>query len=139
MAPPNQRPKDYQENCDYIYRYIDSRLDEAADRVAGRTKSDLGSEQVCIIDDLVKTTEDKLSLRYLVLSIFSPAHDTVAVTVSNVFFHLTRHTSCWVKLRAEVLRTASQPLTYELLNSYKYLNWVIRESKWCLRLEAEQL
>ncbi len=130
VAPLEHRPKDYQKNCDFIYNYIDNRIDEAASRVAGMEKTtDLKPGSVRIIDELVKTSADKISLRYLILSIFSPSHDTVAVTVSNVFFHLARHPECWDKLKDEVMPTASQPLTYGLLNSFKYLNWVIRESE----------
>lgn len=128
VIPPAKRSKDYTKWCKEVLDYIDDRIDEAFDRVAEASEKRVDTKHVRIIDELVKATKDKYSLKYLILSIFNPAHDTVAVTVRNAIFHLARNAECWTKLRAEVLPTASLPLTYELLNSFKYLNWVLRES-----------
>lgn len=129
VIPVVKRTNDYKRWCKEVLDYIDDRIDDAADRMTKKDNEGPESKQVRIVDELLKATNDRHTLKYLVLSIFSPAHDTVAVTVSNAIFHLARNARCWAKLRAEVLPTASQPLTYELLNSYKYLNWVLRESQ----------
>ncbi|KAF2869042.1 cytochrome P450 [Massariosphaeria phaeospora] len=125
ITPVAKRPKEYGEWCKTVLDYIDTCIDEAESRVQ---KPPQHTTQIRIVDELVKTIQDKHTLRSLIISIFCPAHDTVAVTLTNAFFHLARHPPCWAKLRAEILLTASQPLTYELLNSYKYLNWVLRET-----------
>jgi cytochrome P450 len=128
VIPIAQRTEEYKTWCKTVLDYIDDRIDEASKRVAEREHDVLGAKQVHIVDELWKTTKDRYSLRYLILSIFSPAHDTVAITVANTIFHLARNAECWAKLQAEILPTASRPLTYELLNSYKYLTWILRES-----------
>jgi cytochrome P450 len=129
VIPIAQRTKEYYTWCKTVLDYIDDRIDEASMRVADPENHTLDSKQVRIVDELWKTTKDRYSLRYLILGIFSPAHDTVAITVANAMFHLARNRECWIKLRAEILPTATRPLTYDLLNSYKYLTWVLRESQ----------
>lgn len=126
IVPPTHRTKEYDKYCKKVLDYIDDRIDEAIARQHA-TGSDV--KQIKIIDELLKATQDRYTLKYLVLSIFSPAHDTVAITIGNAMFHLARNPECWAKLRAEVMPTATQPLTYELLNSFRYLNWVLRESQ----------
>jgi cytochrome P450 len=126
VVPIPQRTEEYKTWCKIVLDYIDDRIDEASKR-AEEPKHD--ATQVRIVDELWMTTKDRYSLRYLLLSIFSPAHDTVAITIANAMFHLARNAHCWAKLRAEILATASRPLTYDLLNSYKYLTWILRESE----------
>jgi hypothetical protein len=129
VIPIAQRTEEYKTWCKTVLDYIDDRIDEASKRVAEAEDAAPSDKQVRILDELWKTTKDRYSLRYLILSIFSPAHDTVAITVANAMFHLARNAHCWAKLRAEILPTASRPLTYDLLNSYKYLTWILRESE----------
>jgi cytochrome P450 len=127
-VPISQRTEQYRSRCKIVLDYIDDRIDEAINRATEADQGGLKSKQMRIVDELLKTTKDRYNLKYLILSIFSPAHDTVAITVANTIFHLARNPECWATLRAEVSATASQPLTYELLNSFKYLNWILRES-----------
>jgi cytochrome P450 monooxygenase len=130
ILPVHKRPKDYNDRCKLVLDYIDNCIDGAYSRLENQNQEEANVKQVRIIDELAKATNDRYSLRYLIVSIFSPAHHSVAVTLSNAFFHLARNPQCWKRLREEILPTASQPLTYELLNSYKYLNWVLRESEY---------
>ncbi|KAF2713984.1 cytochrome P450 [Pleomassaria siparia CBS 279.74] len=129
IIPVPQRSKEHYKGCQDVYDYIDARIEEAFSRILEKGDDPPGTKnQVRIIDELAKSAQDKLTLRYLVLSIFMPAHDNVAVALTNAFFHLSRNPDCWARLRAEILSTSSQPLTYELLGSFKYLNWVLREA-----------
>ncbi|KAF2828990.1 cytochrome P450 [Ophiobolus disseminans] len=128
IIPVPKRTKEYGKWCKEVLDYIDDRVTEAMDRVTKPSESDSGSKQVRIIDELLATTHDRRTLKYLALSIFSPAHDSVAITIGNAMFHLARNTESWARLRAEIMPTTCQPLTYEMLNSFKYLNWVLRES-----------
>jgi cytochrome P450 len=129
VTPAAAREDDWERCCDHVTNYIDERVTEALLRVSNEDENDSEKKRyVRVVDEMAKATKDKVALRFQVLSVFSPAHDTVAVTVGNLFFYLARHQSVWSKLRAELLPTASQPLTYQILNSYKYLNWTIRES-----------
>jgi len=135
VIPVAKRSKEHYEGCQAVYDYIDARIDEAVSRTVETRGEQLSTTRhVRIIDELVKTSTDKLSLRYLIISIFMPAHDNVAVALSNAFFHLARNPDCWTKLRAEINSKAQQPLTYELLASFKYMEWVLRESEFDRRV-----
>jgi cytochrome P450 len=125
---PSARDKEWQSCCDVVHKYIDDRVEEAITRVSTTKDDSEESRYVRLIDELVKETTDRTTLRYQILSVFSPAHDTVAVTLGNLFFHLARNPSAWSRLRDEILPTIDQPLTQKLLSSYKYLNWALRES-----------
>jgi cytochrome P450 len=126
------RSKEHYQGCQDVWDYIDARIEEAFSRISGsENQPPSEKKQVRIIDELAKSTKDKLSLRFLILSIFMPAHDNVAVALSNAFFHLARNPECWEKLRAEITSKGDEPLTYDLLSSFKYMNWVLRESKFC--------
>lgn len=130
---PALRSKEHYQGCQDVWDYIDARIDDALSRNSV-SESEPPSEKkhVRIVDELVKTSQDKISLRFLILSIFMPAHDNVAVALSNAFFHLARNPEAWAKLRAEIISKANEPLTYKLLGSFKYLNWVLRESEFNL-------
>jgi cytochrome P450 monooxygenase len=131
VMAPSARDDEWKRCCGHVNRYIDDRVTEALHRV----KCEEGilppdeKRHIRIIDEMAKVIKNKKALRYQVLSVFSPAHDTVAVTVGNLFFCLARHPEVWSKLREELGPTADQPLSYQLLNSCKYLRWTIRESK----------
>jgi cytochrome P450 len=61
------------------------------------------------------------------LNIFLPAHDATGVGLTNIFFHLARHSDVWAAIRAEALQVESTGITYDRLKSLKYLNNVINE------------
>lgn len=129
VMSPFARDKEWQACCDVVQKYIDDRVEEAVARVSIIKNGPEESRYVRLIDELAKVTTDRMTLRYQILSVFSPAHDTVAVTLGNFFFHLARNQSAWSRLREEILPTIDQPLTHKLLSSYKYLNWTLRESE----------
>lgn len=130
IPDPAQRSEEHYRGCQEVWSYIDARIDEAFTRTAkSRNELPTTEKQVRIIDELVKASDDKPALRFLIISLFMPAHDNLAVAVSNVFFHLARNPEAWAKLRNEIMEKADQPLTHGLLTSLKYLNWVLKESK----------
>jgi cytochrome P450 len=128
MAAP-ARDDEWERCCDYVNSYIDDRVAEALHHVSNGKGVMSEERYVRVVDEMARVIKDRKALLYQILSVFSPAHDTVAVTVGNVFFCLTRNPAVWRKLREELEPTADQPLSYQLLNSYKYLNWAVRESK----------
>ncbi|KAL8722589.1 MAG: hypothetical protein Q9225_000945 [Loekoesia sp. 1 TL-2023] len=85
------------------------------------------SRRLRLIDEMAKQTQDPIDLRYQILNVFSPAHDGAAITTGNVFFHLARQPRLWANLRDEILPTRDEPLSYELLRSYRFLDYVLRE------------
>ncbi|KUJ20857.1 cytochrome P450 [Mollisia scopiformis] len=93
-------------------------------------KTGIGSEDnhFRIIDEMAKATQDRLTLRFQMHNLFTPAHDGAAITLSNAFFHLSRNPGAWAKLRAEILPTKRSSITYDLLKTYGYLKNVIHET-----------
>ena len=85
---------------------------------------------------MAKETQDPYDLRSQMIGVFSPAHDGAAVTLSNALFHIARRPEEWAKLRAEILPTKEEPITYELLRSYKYIENTLRESEYLLFISS---
>ncbi|PVI01582.1 cytochrome P450 [Periconia macrospinosa] len=106
---PAARDKEWQSCCDVVHRYLDERVEEAIARVSKANDSLEESKYVRLIDEMAKVTTDRSTLRYQILSVFSPAHDTVAVTLGNLFFHLARNQSVWSSNR-ECLETCILPI-----------------------------
>jgi cytochrome P450 monooxygenase len=89
---------------------------------------DEANHRYILLDEMAKKTQDKLDLRSQILAVFMPSRDTTAFLVGNIFHALARNTTVWVRLRKEVMAIGREPLTFELLKSIKYLQWVINES-----------
>ncbi|CAJ2505923.1 Uu.00g000530.m01.CDS01 [Anthostomella pinea] len=119
-------------DCDTVNTFLGKRVDEVLARLekSQTTKSEKpeGHQQLLLIDEMAKVTQDRLTLRFQMNNIFTPAHDGAAITLSNAFFHLSRKPAAWAKLQAEVLPTSDAPITYKLLKKYQYLKNVIRET-----------
>ena len=128
------RDKKWWQACRKVTDFCDQQVDKAFARKAARENKESAhqdekkNQRLQLIDEMVEESDDRLDLRSQILAVFSPAHDGAAVTLSNAFFHICRQPEVWEKLRAEILPTKAQLLTYELLNSYKYLDHVLRES-----------
>lgn len=123
------RDKMWFKACKTVTDFCDQRVDEAIVRLKHGEERRTEKDRLRLVDEAARLTADRYTLRSLILSVFSPAHDGAAVALSNVFFHLSRNPQVWEKLRAETLKDIASPITYELLNSYKYLKNVFRESK----------
>lgn len=124
------REASWKEACREVHRVVDGWIDDALAEGKTRGPPD-GSptQQVILVNELAKQNpEDRVELRSQLINIFFPARDTTAIGVSDVFFNLARHPRVWDKLREEVLHI-SEPLTYELLQSLKYLRCVLNESQ----------
>ncbi|KAF2714530.1 cytochrome P450 [Pleomassaria siparia CBS 279.74] len=113
--------------CKQVTDFCDTFVTEAIARVEEGEERYANEKRLRLIDEAVKSTKDRYTLRSLILSVFSPAHDGAAVALSNTFFHLSRHPRVWSKLREEVMESSDEPITYDLLNSYQYLKDVFRE------------
>ncbi|KAI1073725.1 cytochrome P450 [Whalleya microplaca] len=117
-------------DCDIANDFLDKRVDKA---LARREKGESigigdGYDRLHLVDEMAKATQDRLTLRFQMQNVFTPAHDGAAITLSNAFFHLSRCPTAWAKLRTEILPTKNLPITYDLLKTYQYLKNVIRET-----------
>jgi cytochrome P450 len=123
------RDKKWIDACSQVTGFCDSRVGEALVRIDKKEERRTEGDRLRLVDEAAKNTKDKYTLRSLILSVFSPAHDGAAVALGNVFFHLARHPRIWRKLLDEITMSQDEAITYELLNSYQYLKNVLRESK----------
>jgi cytochrome P450 len=123
------RDQKWWDSCKQVTDWVDNYVDAAITRINNGKANSADNKRIRLVDEMAKDTQDRLTLRSHVLSVFSPAHDGAAIALSNTFFHLARNPDVWQKLQDEIKPTRGQPLTYDLLNSYKYLNNVLRESK----------
>ncbi|KAF7541499.1 hypothetical protein G7054_g523 [Neopestalotiopsis clavispora] len=115
-------------DCDTVNTFLDKHVDDALRR---HSKGNAGKEEkahIRLVDEMAKVTQDRLTLRFQMQNVFTPAHDGAAITLSNAFFHLSRNPEAWSKLRAEILPTKHLPITYDLLKTYQYLKKVVRET-----------
>ncbi|KUJ21588.1 cytochrome P450 alkane hydroxylase-like protein [Mollisia scopiformis] len=111
----------------YVDRHVSRVLKERPDFKLD--SEDGGQKKYILLNEMAKETQDPIDLRYQLINVFFPAHDSTGIAISDIFFHLARDPERWEKLRAEVLTmTASRPLTFELLKSMNYLRYVFNES-----------
>ncbi|CAG8948741.1 hypothetical protein HYFRA_00001862 [Hymenoscyphus fraxineus] len=119
-------------DCDIVNNFLDKLVDKALVRQQNKKNKSAGAEEepdrLRLIDEMAKATQDRLTLRFQMQNVFTPAHDGAAITLSNALFHLSRSPATWEKLREEVLPKKHLPITYDLLKTYQYLKNVIRET-----------
>lgn len=118
----------------YIQSALEQHLAKNATVLSTSGSSTIASEQssFSVLHELVKDTQDRHFLRDQLLNVFLPARDSSAIGLSDLFFTLARHPEVWRKLRSEALKI-DQPLTFDLLKSMKYLQCVLKESKFTSR------
>lgn len=120
------------ESVRIVHGFVENHIENAleAERVckqSGRSE-EAEHHRYILLKEMVKETQDKLDLRSQILAVFMPSRDTTAFLVSNVFHALARTPDSWAKARKEVLSPGRRSLTFEVLKSMKYLQWVINES-----------
>ncbi|KAF7940836.1 uncharacterized protein EAE97_007022 [Botrytis byssoidea] len=86
------------------------------------------NRRLVLLDELLKTTQDRVSLPSQLLNIFLPARDQTAIAAGNIFFNLARHPEVWNRLQNEV-SNYDGPLTYESLKQMKYAKAIVNESE----------
>ena len=122
------------QSVDIVHRFVEKHIDTALEAYRSgklsdnQLQEDRSSRRCILLQQMVKQTQDKLDLRSQILAVFMPSRDTTAALVSNAFHALARSPDRWKRLRKEVLNAGSEQLSFELLKSMKYLQWVINES-----------
>ncbi|KAF2662187.1 cytochrome P450 [Lophiostoma macrostomum CBS 122681] len=76
--------------CKQVTDFCESHVNEAISRMEKGQERRTEKDRLRMVDEAAKATRDRYTLRSLVLSVFSPAHDGAAVALSNIF-HLARH------------------------------------------------
>jgi len=124
------------ESIRIVHNFVEKQIDRAIEGEKQRQQKGPGepieselNHRYVLLDEMVKHTQDKLDLRSQIIAVFMPSRDTTSFLVANVFHALARNPKVFTKLRQETMAVVGdQPLTYELLKSIKYLQWVINES-----------
>ena len=131
--------KQWKEACKNVVEVCDVYVEKALIRLQKRKNRSLKPDslqqdggRLRLVDEMANKTQDPYDLRCQMVGVFSPAHDGAAVTLSNAFFHLARRPEQWDELRREILPTKDQPITYELIRSYKHVENTLRESEYSL-------
>ncbi len=93
------------------------------------SNSSRAEQSFVMLRELVKETQDRHFLRNQLLTVFLPMYQAAPFGLSNIIFQVARAPESWAKLRAEALGLGNTPLTFEVLNSMKYLQCVIKESQ----------
>ena len=116
------RDRKFWVSCDVARGFVESHADKA---LLGPAKE---SERAVLVCGLSAVTQNRGDIRDQLLNVFLPAHDAIAVALTNVFFNLARHPDVWGKLCQEILSIGSEKLTFERLKSLSYLQFVIKET-----------
>lgn len=87
------------------------------------------SSRHIFLKELVKLTDDRLTLRDQLLGMFLAGRDTTASLLSNLFFVLARYPEVWQRLHEEIRASLQgRRPTYDELKKLKYLSYCLNES-----------
>lgn len=126
--------REFQEACNIAHSFVDGYIAKAREAVRNeKVDSRLGKIGTigCVLaHDLIKETEDHVTIRNQLLNVFLLAHEATGGALTNVFFTLARHPNVYARLHKEVVELAKSRdiWTFEGLKSLKYLQYVINET-----------
>ena len=118
-----------------VYNQFDKDIDKAIKHQRQEKRAqydDLSSDgktpdQYILPDEMAKQIQNKEHLRSQILAVFMPDRDSIGRALSNVIHVLAQRPEIYQKLREEVLSFQDEPLTFEVLKSMQYTQWVIIE------------
>ncbi|KAH9997393.1 cytochrome P450 [Xylariaceae sp. FL0662B] len=113
------RDSKWRSGSDVVNDFLDKRVDEA---LAHREKGEpmgIGEsyDRLHLVNEMAKATQGRVTLRFQMHNVFTSANEEAAITLSNVFSHLSRCST-----------TKGLPITYDLLKGYRFVKKVIRET-----------
>lgn len=87
------------------------------------------TDNYSLVNVLVQRTDNLKEIRQHLLNVFLPAHDAIAIPLTNIFFSLSRHPTAYLKLCEEVGRLGGDlTMDAQMLKQLPYLNNVISET-----------
>ena len=120
------RDKKFWESCRVAQTFVDSVVSRSIRQCASYKL--LGSQNYILAYELAKENIDPATMREQLLNVFLPAHDAIAIPLTNIFFVLARHPEVWAKLRREILAAGLLNPAPAQLKSLRYLQCVISET-----------
>ena len=124
----------YKDACKTVHAFADKFVARALDYRNGLIKApekadDATRRKYIFLNELAQDTQDPQMLSDQIVNMLLAARDTTAGLLSFVFFMLVRRPDVWEKLRTEVTEGWEEPMTYESLQKFTYLRYVLQESK----------
>ena len=116
------RDPKFWDSCAAVRNHVGHYIDEVMSR------SENAAPKVALINELLNVVPDKEYIKDQLLNVFIPAHDAIAVALTNVFFNLARHPDVWSKLREQVASINMENFSLEHLKGLNYLQAVIKET-----------
>ena len=105
-----------------VYRFINKYVvrvvnDGSHEREKTLKPMDQQPKHYILLDEMAKVTKDETDLRYQILNVFLAGHESTAIALGSIFFHLAWNPIAWQQIRSEVTAIGSVTLTFELLKS----------------------
>lgn len=118
----------FRDSCRVARSFVEKCIGNARRIVSSRNKC--WPERFILAQELLDKTKDENDVRNQLLNVFLPAHEATGVALTNVFFHLARNPTVFVKLQKEILSAGcnGQLWTFERLKNLRYLQNVISET-----------
>ena len=120
------RDKKFWESCRVAHAFVDGIVSRSMQHCAASKYR--GTRDYVLAHELAKENIDRATIREQLLNVFLPAHDAIAIPLTNIFFVFARHPLVFAKLRREILACGSPNPTPAQLKSLKYLQCVISET-----------
>ncbi|KAF3391860.1 Cytochrome P450 52A13 [Talaromyces pinophilus] len=126
MLPFNvlHRDEKFWEACSTIRQFVAESVEKAVAR--RQDPKEKTAKSYVLVDNVVQETSDKSEIQDTLMNVFLPGHDTIAILLSNIFFHLARNPHAWKKLRKHLLELSE--ITTSNLKRLEYLYHVINET-----------
>ncbi|KAL9124981.1 MAG: hypothetical protein Q9217_005760 [Psora testacea] len=112
--------------CKSCHDFVDKAIAHARTMHFKREPSSHGNH--ILVNELVERSDNLKEIREHLLNVFLPAHDAIAIPLTNIFFNLSRHPAAYLKLREEVVTLDDPAIEAEALKQLPYLNRVISET-----------
>jgi len=127
--------KAFSNHCSAIHKFVDFFVHEKLSRGYNENNIETStkSNRIVLLDELVKETQDPITLRNETLQVLIAGRDTAAATLGWIFYFLARHPAVFDKLRGELVNTfgtnaSATDITFKSLWSIPYLQYVLNET-----------
>ena len=116
-------------SCKLCHDFVDGVVSRAIQRSHPENASTSQTKKYVLVDELVKSGASAIDIRRQLLNVFLPAHDAIAIPLTNIFFQLARHPDKYSKVREEVLTLPDTSVTDAIvLQKLPYLRMIIDET-----------
>lgn len=121
----------YYDGLKHLNAFIDRFIDEALSLSQDELEKKVGSDDYTFLHAIAGYTRNRKLLRDQIAAVLLAGRDTTAVTLSWLFYELSRHPDVVQKLRSEIeqhvgLDIEKKP-TYDNLKSMRYLQHTLNE------------